>query len=162
VTLANDIGEALVRRFEDLSLKPMPDTGTRWQIGFGMNFLLDGTPVGPHTPPISEATAVWWLACRLATLEAKVDGFAPNALTDNQKGALYSFGWNEGEGALSHSTLLEDLVLGQPDLASAEFPKWVYANGHVERGLVLRRKVERAVFDGTVGLEAIPTWMPPA
>ena len=153
---------ALIRRFEACCLSPQPDTGDRWQIGWGQNYLLDGSPVTEDTPPIDQPTADAWLLERLAgTYAAETDALiADAAVNDRQRGALYSFAWNEGEGALRDSTLLRYVQFGRMDLAAEQFSAWVYADGRKLNGLVTRRAVERAVFEGRITLAQVPTWEP--
>jgi lysozyme len=77
----------------------------------------------------------------------------PMKLTDGQFGALVSFAYNEGAGALEHSTLLELLRAGNLAGAAGEFLKWVYereGEGEVQSAqLLLRRQAERRMFLGT-------------
>lgn len=163
---AATLAVALIKRFEDLCLAPTADTGSRFQIGWGMNFLLDGTPVTQNTAPIDAATADAWLQARLSGhYAAQVDALlapAPFPIPTWQRGALYSFAWNEGEAALAGSTLLHLLLGGFPDSAAQQFSSWIYAGGQPLRGLRVRRAVEQAVFLGQIGLSEIPTWEPPS
>lgn len=161
---AATIGIALIKRFEDCCLSPLPDTGpVGWQIGYGCNYTPDGHPVTAHTPPIDRSTAELWLLQRLGgTYANQTDAMLGDVtVTSGQRGALYSFGWNSGEGNLLHSTMLRLILVGKKQEAADEFPKWVYSAGKRLNGLVLRRAVERAVFLGDVPLEQIPTWKPP-
>lgn len=163
--VAIEIGTALIRRFEDCSLHPVPDTGPiGWQIGWGMNYLPDGSPVRRDTPPIDQQTADDWLAERLSSGYARETDamLAGSRVNDAQRGALYSFGWNEGEGALRGSALLRYVNAGRFDLAANEFRAWVYGGGHKLPGLVLRRQVEAAVFAGRITSAQIADWKPPA
>ena len=74
-------------------------------------------------------------------------------LNDNQLGALCSFVFNLGKGALLGSTLLRKLNTGDYRGAAFEFEKWVYARDPktgiriVLPGLERRRKAERQLFE---------------
>ena len=65
--------------------------------------------------------------------------------TRRQAEALVDFVFNLGIGALEGSTLLKKIRAGA-DAAEiqAEFRRWVYAGGEVQKGLVRRREWEAA------------------
>ncbi len=67
-------------------------------------------------------------------------------LNENQLGALTSFVFNLGSGALAKSTLLKKLNTGDYQGAADEFSKWVNAGGKQLPGLVKRRAAERELF----------------
>jgi len=67
-------------------------------------------------------------------------------LNDNEKAALTSFIYNAGPSAFKNSTLLKKLNEGDRKGAAAEFDKWIYKNGRVEKGLINRRKKEKDLF----------------
>lgn len=67
-------------------------------------------------------------------------------LTDGQFDALVSFTFNLGSGALQRSTLRRKLNRQEYASAAGEFGRWVWAGGHRLKGLVRRRRAERAVF----------------
>jgi len=71
-------------------------------------------------------------------------------LTENQLGALTSFVFNLGQGALKASTLRRKLNSGDYTGAADEFNRWVYSkvNGVSAKlnGLVKRRAEERQLF----------------
>lgn len=62
--------------------------------------------------------------------------------------AVTSFAYNLGLGAFKASTLRRKCLREDWSGAGAEFPKWRFAGGKVLRGLVLRRAMERKVFEG--------------
>jgi len=72
-------------------------------------------------------------------------------LTENQLGALTSFVFNLGQGALKASTLRRKLNSGDYTGAADEFNRWVYSkvNGVSTKlnGLVKRRADERKLFE---------------
>jgi lysozyme len=67
-------------------------------------------------------------------------------VNQNQFDALVSFAYNCGLGALKTSTLLS--LVNKKDFKGAadEFEKWIHAGGKVLKGLVSRRKAEKALF----------------
>jgi len=72
-------------------------------------------------------------------------------LTENQLGALTSFVFNLGQGALKASTLRKKLNNGDYTGAADEFNRWVYSkvNGVSTKlnGLVKRRAEEKQLFE---------------
>lgn len=64
----------------------------------------------------------------------------------NQLGALVSFAYNLGIGALAKSTLLKKHLAGDYTGAAREFPKWKFGGGRVLPGLVKRRAAEVALY----------------
>lgn len=90
-----------------------------------------------------------------------VQGLVTGAeLNENQFAALVSFTFNVGGGNFRNSTLLrvlnDDAITDDLrwELASREFPRWVYADGMLLNGLVARRSCERALFDGLIDGES--------
>lgn len=69
-------------------------------------------------------------------------------VTQGQFVALLSFVFNLGITPFKTSTLLKKLNQCDYVGASNEFLRWKYANGKVVKGLLNRRKAEKALFDG--------------
>ena len=78
--------------------------------------------------------------------EAAVKRYVQVPLSQGQYDALVSLVFNIGGGAFRSSTLLKKINQGQCYAAAEEFPRWVYAQGKILRGLVLRRAQERATW----------------
>ena len=146
---ALDIALPLVAKFEGCRLAPYQDAGGMWTIGYGDVYLTDGSMVSADTPPITQTEALSLLRLVLSSTATRVDVLLPASATDNQRAALYSFAYNEGVGALEHSTLLRMFLAGQIENAAQQFLSWVYADGQKLAGLVTRRETERDVFLGT-------------
>lgn len=138
---------ALVRHFEGRYLGAYLCPAGVPTIGYG------------HTGPdvrlgmtISQDDADALLAADLDAAAADVDRLVHVRLSPNQRGALASFVFNLGPGALASSTLLRRL--NEDDFAGGadEFGKWVYATVGGRKaildGLVTRRAAERALFLG--------------
>lgn len=70
-------------------------------------------------------------------------------VTQGQFVALLSFVFNLGITSFKTSTLLKKLNQGDYVGASNEFLRWKFANGNVVKGLLNRRKAEKALFDGS-------------
>ena len=62
--------------------------------------------------------------------------------------AYTSFVFNVGEGNFCNSTLVRKLNAGDYDGACEELRRWVYAQGRVYRGLVMRREKEMLMCRG--------------
>ena len=150
--LALAMGAALIRRMEGCTLTPQPDTPPHWQVGYGCNYLADGSPVTPQTPPLADmAAAEALLQAHLAPLANDVKRELTCPASVNELAALYDFAWNLGVGALAGSTMLRLFNAGDSRWTD-EFPKWVYAGGRKLPGLVKRRALERAVALGEVSI----------
>lgn len=78
--------------------------------------------------------------------EAKVRALVKVPVSANQLGALVSFAFNVGVGALRSSTLLKMLNAGNYAGAAGQFARWNRAGGKVLKGLVTRRAAEAALF----------------
>ncbi|HXT81398.1 MAG TPA: lysozyme [Acetobacteraceae bacterium] len=146
---ALEIAARLLRQLEGCVLTPYQDQGGTWTIGIGTTHI-DGQPVTGETPPIATEQAEAYMQAELQPTAAEVDREAPPDATDAQRAACYSFAYNEGVGAFAGSTLLRLWRSGDVEGAAAQFDAWVYAGGHVSKGLVNRRALEKAVFLGQV------------
>jgi lysozyme len=125
-----------------------------WTIGYGHS---RGVTPGDH---ISEARAHELLIEDLEAAARIVDRAVTVPLKPYQRAALVSFAFNVGGGAKGvkdgfamlksgqPSTLLRKLNAGDYEGAAAELPKWTKAAGTVLAGLVLRRRMERLMFEG--------------
>jgi lysozyme len=125
----------------------------RWATGYGHTI-----PEGEHelkrwTDNLSHQDAMDLFKVDLAPRVSSVNKLCAGVpLNQNQFDAIVSFVFNAGEGALKKSTLLIKLKKLDYEGASAEFPKWnKWTNPQgaleVSKGLVLRRKLERDLFD---------------
>ena len=72
-------------------------------------------------------------------------------VTQGQFVALMSILFNIGLPNFRSSTLLKKLNEGDYEGCALEFPRWKYSNGVVIRGLLNRRKAEKALFEGANG-----------
>lgn len=112
-----------------------------WTIGYGCT---EGVYEGLVW---SEKQATNALLTEIAKHERAVDNLTKDIkLDENQRGALVSFSYNLGPAVLARSALLKKLLKGDEKGAAEEFLKYRKAGGKVYKGLIERRKDERALF----------------
>lgn len=110
-----------------------------------------------HTGPdvfvgqrITQAEADAWLEADMARSAANVEREVKVALNDNQFGAISSFDFNAGDGALDQSTLLKKLNAGDYASVPAQLARWnkteIAGKLVLSQGLVTRRAAEAALF----------------
>jgi lysozyme len=102
----------------------------------------------PYAGGITEPQAEALLRQDLAMVEAAVNSQVAKALSQNQFDALVSLAFNVGVGAFSRSTLLRLINAGRLDAVPNEFMRWVYAGQKKVPGLVRRREMEVALWEG--------------
>jgi len=137
-------GLALVKEFEGCRLTAYPDPGTGgdpWTIGWGHT----GSDVYPGLT-ITQARADELFEKDMQKFIDGVKRLVVVPMTNGQFGALVSFAYNCGLGALGSSSLLKYFNQKQIQAAADEFPKWNKAAGKVMPGLTRRRKAERELF----------------
>jgi lysozyme len=124
-------------------------------IGVGSTFYEDRRKVSLGDPPITRERAFELLAFELRECEAAVDRMVTRRLHPLSRGALVSFAFNAGAGALKASGLLRRVNSGQWRDVPAEFAKWRMGGGVVLPGLVRRRAAEAALFMAGVAAQRI-------
>lgn len=118
----------------------IPVPGDPWTIAWG------------HTRGVKEGDtctqeqADQWLAEDMQEAADAVLRLVKVNLTPGQFAALVDFAYNDGAGALEHSTLLKCVNHGDMGLAADEFGKWIFAHGKVQGGLVTRAARRKALF----------------
>ena len=95
---------------------------------------------------ISQAEATDLLECDVQVAERAVLRLTTVSLTDGQFGALVSFTFNLGAGALQRSTLRSKVNRGEYGDIPSELAKWVWAAGRKLPGLVQRRHAEGLLY----------------
>lgn len=146
---------ALIRRFEGLGdgdraapgLQPYLCPAGVWTLGYGATYGPDGRRVTRATPAIDEAVAAALLARDLAQFERAVARLVRVDLGPRQFGALVSFAFNLGAGALQSSTLLRRVNAREWDDVPRQFARWVHCNGRRLAGLVRRRAAEAELWE---------------
>lgn len=97
------------------------------------------------------------LADRLDVAEQGVDNVIKVPLNTYQKAALISFTYNVGEGNLSQSTLAKQFNQKEYDKGCDSLLGWVYAKKKKLAGLEARRKLERQMCLGQIGVPNVST-----
>ena len=126
-------------------------SGKPWTIGWG--------DTGPDVVPgltITAQEADERFARRMALeFEPAVREAVQVPLTQRQFDALVSIFYNAGTDAMSDSTLVRLLNMGDFAGAAAQFPRWNKSGGVVLKGLQRRREAERLIFLGMAARTAI-------
>jgi lysozyme len=116
-------------------------------IGYGSIWRLDGTRVAMSDPPITKAEATQLFMQELSLKCAPaVSRLVTARLHELSRGALISFSFNCGDGALKGSNLRKAVNEQRWKDVPAEFAKWRMGGGRVLSGLVRRRKDEADMF----------------
>lgn len=146
-----------VRSGEPNVAYPYPDAGYGWNVttqGYG-------TTINPDTkkklqkgdPPIDKETALRWLQSDIERkYEPKVRAMVRVPLSEDSMGALVSFAYNVGPGALRSSTLLRRVNAKEWGGVREAFQRYKYSNGKIFAGLLRRRNAEADQF--LAGLKA--------
>lgn len=140
MTNSSRAGLGLVKTFEGCKLTAYLCPAGVPTIGYGRT---TGVKLGQK---ITQAQADAWVVEEYDEFEARVRRIVQVPLTANQLGALTSFAYNLGSGALASSTLLRLLNEGDYAGAAAQFGRWNKAGGKVLAGLTKRRAAEAALF----------------
>ena len=125
---------------------PYRDQGGVWTIGYGFTVTEDGKHVTADTPPTTQEAAYARLEALVARVLASVRPMLAVPVSLHAAAALVSMAYNCGTNALRRSTLLEYVNKGDMAEAAKQFAAWVYVAGHVDQGLVNRRRMEAALF----------------
>jgi len=120
----SDHGEAVIKNFEGLRLQAYRDSAGVWTIGYGSTRYHDGKPVKPGDKLADEKQADALFRNTLSQYEDAVNNHVRVMLSQNQFDALVSFTYNEGTGALEHSTLLQRLNEKDYKGAADQFLVW--------------------------------------
>ena len=139
-------GEAFMKGFESFSRTSYPDSGGVWTIAWGhTGWYAPGVPVGPGQTCTDEQAQAWFEG-DIATAENGVLRVVEIVITQGQFDALVDFAYNEGVGALAHSTLLRYLNQHMVQQAAQQFLRWDYCDHKELEGLEKRRRGEMAMF----------------
>lgn len=116
-------------------------------LGVGSIWRTDGSRVQMGDPPITRAQAMELMDLELRKkCEPAVDRLITTKMHPLMRGALVSFAYNLGEGALKASNLRRVINGKRWQDVPAEFAKWRMAGGRMLPGLVRRRKAEADMF----------------
>jgi len=138
----NTKGLALLKSFENCSLRAYRDSGGVLTIGWGHTLNVRPTDV------ITQKKADELLACDLRQTEVAVQRLCCGiALNSNQYSALVVLSYNIGIGSFAKSTLLRKVKANPTDTTiKDEFARWCYCKGKISKGLVRRRKEEAELY----------------
>lgn len=118
-------------------------------IGYGATFYPEtGKAVTMDDPPVTEGQARLMLRRHVVKFAEHVDRLVKVPLNAGERGALVSFVFNFGPGALAQSTLLKKLNAGDKAGAADEFQRWNRSGSSILEGLTRRRAAEAAMFRG--------------
>lgn len=134
----------LIRHFEGFALEPYRDAAGFWTVDTGHLMTRDRSAQRPA--PVSAERAEDLFRKNAARAARSVLRLIRVPLTDGQFGALASFAFNLGGGALRASTLRRRVNEGAHQEAAREFGRWVFAGGRRLRGLVRRRRAEAEMY----------------
>lgn len=147
----------LIRHFEsclqptgDGRFKAYADPGYGWDlptIGWGTVEYENGTKV-KRGDVITQERADALLQWEVWQKADAVKEMVRVPVSDNQFGALVSFAYNAGTGALQGSTLLKLLNAGDYVGAGKQFARWNKSDGKELDGLTRRRMSEARLFRG--------------
>lgn len=133
-----------------LPLRTQILSGKPWTLGYGNTQHPSGGPVQPGDTCTRDEAEVW-LRLGVAPYERAVtETITKIELNQRMFDALVNFAWNVGEAAFRRSTLAKRLNEGRFIEAQAEFDRWVNAGGRRLHGLVARRNLEQAWFNGGI------------
>jgi lysozyme len=139
-------GIPIIRKFEGLKLTAYLCPANVWTIGYGSTFYENGSKV-QQGDKITLDRADRLLLEMVKRFEISVKGLVKSKINDNQLGALTSFAFNVGVGALSKSTLLKKVNANPEDpTIRNEFMRWTKTGGKVLKGLVTRREAEANLY----------------
>jgi len=152
--VVNDNCINLIKSFEGLFLEAYHDSidpiGVD-TIGYGTiqypPTYLGGKKVRVGDPKITKDQAIEFLTWEINQKALAIKSLVSVNLTDNQFGAIVSFAYNLGEGALKSSTLLKEINSNPNNLdIRNQFLKWNMASGKVITGLKRRREAEANLY----------------
>ena len=153
----SDSAKSVIAHHEGVRLKPYRCPAKLWTIGVGHVIYPEQAklsmedrikyPIRPEDNRIftmDEVNAI--LAADLQRFERGVLRYCPSGITQGRFDALVSFAFNVGLGTLQRSTLRQKHNRGDFDGAADEFLKYCLGGGKVLKGLLNRRKDERAIY----------------
>lgn len=137
----NTRARAMIKKHEGLRLKVYDDGVGFMTIGYGHKL-----SAAENYSVIEEATAEALFEEDLKVAQGHLVRAVKVPLNQNQFGALVSWVFNLGGGALRESTMLKKLNAVELHLVPGEMMRWVIAGGRVLPGLIHRRAAEAALF----------------
>lgn len=143
----------LIKKWEGCKLKAYPDPATGgepYTIGYGTTFYPDGSKVKEGdtcTKEEADGLLLWYCTTKIK--------LPKGTFTQNQKEALYSLLYNINCVAFHKSKCCRAIENQDWEVAFKEW-NWDKAGGKVLKGLINRRREERALFfDGLLDVESL-------
>jgi len=153
----SDSAKSVIAHHEGVRLKPYRCPARLWTVGVGHVLYPEQAklsmedrikyqirPEDNRIFTMDEVNAI--LAADLQRFERGVLRYCSSGITQGRFDALVSFSFNVGLGTLQRSTLRQKHNRGDFDGAADEFLKYSLGGGKVLKGLVNRRKDERAMY----------------
>ena len=144
----NQAALELIKQFEGFRSRAYRDSVGVWTIGYGHTSRAGPPAVRPGMR-ITREEGERILRRDVEKFAAGVEkalGRHAARLNDNQFGALVSFAYNVGVGALKRSSVLKAVKAGRLDDVPGKLMLWTRAGGRRLKGLVRRRKAEGELF----------------
>ncbi|KAF2749334.1 glycoside hydrolase family 24 protein [Sporormia fimetaria CBS 119925] len=151
---------ALIKQFEGFVPNVYKDPVGLPTVGYGHLCKTAGCGEVPYPFPLSEENATKLMKADLKSFQQTITLKTASHVTlnANQYGALVSWAFNVGSGAVGTSTLLARLNAGENEatVIAQELPRWNKAGGKVLAGLTRRRAAEVALAQTSTSAKAIP------
>lgn len=132
----NAAGVDLIKRFEELHLKPYLSPAKVWCIGYGHSRTVRANM------EITKVQAEQLLDDDLRLVEHGVKLSVTVPLTDNQFSALVCFAYNVGMANFKDSTMIQLLNRGWYDQVPAQLMRWNRILGEPKQSMSRRRNAE--------------------
>lgn len=148
----SDEGLAMLTNFEGIVLHRYLDQAGVMTVGVGHALTPSEKAAGAYVEGITRAEAKELLRADVARAERHVRLNVRVPLEQHQFDVLVSFTFNEGGGALEHSTLLAELNAGRYESVPLELPRWRKRRDPETKllvedaGLLARRRAEALVW----------------
>lgn len=138
----NQLGLAIVKRYEGMSRHAYKCPAGYWTIGYGHRV----KPSERFNEPLTDKSMDQLLESDLSEACKAVQRLIKVPVRDNQFSALVSFTFNLGSGCFQRSVLRARLNRGEYKEAGQAFMLYVRASGRVLKGLLNRRHDEMMLF----------------
>jgi lysozyme len=127
---------SLLKEVEGFSATAYMDANDGWTIGWGR---MENVRQGDITTREDEDI---WLRRYIIRLEQQLDKLITVPLSAQQHDALVIFAYNIGVGQFQKSSLLKHLNKAEYAAVPAQLARWIYDDGKVSPGLMIRRARE--------------------
>ena len=136
----------LIKSFEGFRSKAYIDPVGVVTVGYGTTAMADVGITPQIGTELTRAEAEWYLQKTVNKFSNVIRREITAPINDNEFGAFVSLAYNIGPGAFRKSSALRHFNAGNKEKAANAILLFNRAGGKVMRGLVRRRKAERALF----------------